>query len=106
MKKDLRVSELCDLYGQLLTTRQLEILKNYYDYDLSLAEISENSGVTRQAVRDAIVKAGDQLNAYESALGLLSMKERLGEISNALLAAYAAGDTESVKRLAAELKSL
>lgn len=77
MKKDLRISELCDVYGELLTTRQKDIINSYYDYDLSLAEISENYGITRQAVRDAIVKASEQLENYENVVGALSYKEKV-----------------------------
>lgn len=72
MQKDLEIAELKDAYGVLLTTRQREILTSYYDYDLSLAEIAENAGVTRQAVRDVIVRAGEQLRGYENALGVVS----------------------------------
>lgn len=76
MKKNLRISELNDAYGQLLTERQREIIKSYYDFDLSLAEISENYGITRQAVRDAIVKGEQQLEAYETSLKVLEKREK------------------------------
>ena len=72
MQKDLEIAELKDVYGALLTARQREILTSYYDYDLSLAEIAENACVTRQAVRDVIVRAGEQLRGYENALGVVS----------------------------------
>ena len=62
MKKDLTICELNETYGGLLTERQRSMVESYYDYDLSLAEIAQNEGVTRQAVHDAIVKAVDQLN--------------------------------------------
>ena len=77
MKKDLKISELNETYGQLLTARQREMVESYYDYDLSLAEIAQNEGVTRQAVRDAIVKSVEQLNSFEGALGVLALKEAL-----------------------------
>ena len=76
MKKDLRISELNDVYGELLTERQREIIKSYYDFDLSLAEISENYGITRQAVRDAIVKGEQQLETYERLLRVIESRER------------------------------
>lgn len=69
MKKDLSISGLNDVYGVLLTPHQREVIRNYYDYDLSLAEIAENSGISRQAVRDVIVKAVEQLKFYEDKLG-------------------------------------
>ena len=45
---------LLDFYGPVLTDKQRVILTEYYDEDLSLAEIAENLGITRQGVRDAI----------------------------------------------------
>lgn len=75
MKKDLAISELNDIYGTLLTPHQYEIVKNYYDYDLSLAEIAEEAGVSRQAVRDVLVKASDQLRAYEARLGIFKTRD-------------------------------
>ena len=85
MKKDLSISGLNDVYGVLLTPHQREVIRNYYDYDLSLAEIAENSGISRQAVRDAIVKAVEQLKFYEDKLGFSEkIKIMDGGISDAL----------------------
>ncbi len=85
MKKDLSISGLNDVYGVLLTPHQREIIRNYYDYDLSLAEIAENSGISRQAVRDVIVKAVEQLKFYEDKLGFSEkIKIMDGGISDAL----------------------
>ena len=49
--KDLEYSILLDHYGPVLTQRQRDILTEYYDEDLSLSEIAENFGITRQGVR-------------------------------------------------------
>ncbi len=85
MKKDLSISGLNDVYGVLLTPHQREVIRNYYDYDLSLAEIAENSGISRQAVRDVIVKAVEQLKFYEDKLGFSEkIKIMDGGISDAL----------------------
>lgn len=75
MKKDLIIGELNDVYGALLTPRQHDILTSYFDYDLSLSEIAENEGITRQAVHDAIVKASEQLRVYEESVGVLALKK-------------------------------
>lgn len=56
MDKKVETAILLDLYKGLLTEKQLEALDLYYNEDLSLSEIAENTSVTRQAVRDAIVK--------------------------------------------------
>ena len=85
MQKDLEIVELKDVYGARLTERQREILTSYFDYDLSLSEIAENVGVTRQAVRDVIVRAGEQLRGYENALGIVrGRNETQARLSRAL----------------------
>jgi len=67
--KDLGFSILLDYYGMVLTEKQRNILTEYYNDDLSLAEIAENYGITRQGVRDAI-KHGEAT--------LMEMEEKLG----------------------------
>ena len=52
-----RMAMLYDFYGDLLTARQKEFYGLYYNDDLSLAEIAENYDITRQGVRDIIVRA-------------------------------------------------
>ncbi len=105
MKKDLRISELCDVYGELLTVRQREIIKSYYDYDLSLSEISENYGITRQAVRDAIVKGGEQLELYEKSLGVCLIRERFTEAIKEIKKLLELGDVNGAKLLVTKLDS-
>ena len=51
-----RMAMLFDFYGDVLTPRQKEFYDLYYNEDLSLAEIAENNGITRQGVRDVIVR--------------------------------------------------
>lgn len=75
MKKDLKIGRLLDCYGAMLTKRQAEIMESYYYYDFSLSEISENMSITRQAVHDAIVKAGEQLESLEDKLGFLKRND-------------------------------
>ncbi len=70
MAKDLEVTMLFDIYGEMLTQKQRDFIGYYYDDDLSLAEIAENEGITRQGVRDAIKRAENQLYDFESHLGL------------------------------------
>ena len=52
-----RMAMLYDFYGDVLTDRQKEFYDLYYNEDLSLGEIAENYGITRQGVRDVIVRA-------------------------------------------------
>ena len=74
--KDLEISVLLDYYGAMLTEKQREVADWYYNKDLSLAEIAEHTGITRQGVRDAIKRAEIQLLEYEEKLGL---RDRLEE---------------------------
>ena len=71
MEKNVRISMLCEIYGKLLTEKQLDILHNYYDKDLSLSEIAENEKITRQAVRDIIKKGENKLFEFEEKLGIM-----------------------------------
>ena len=68
-QKKLEFSVLLDYYGAVLTDKQRAILTEYYDEDLSLAEIAENYGITRQGVRDAIKHGEATLTDMESRLG-------------------------------------
>ena len=60
-----RMSMLFDFYGDLLTDRQKEFYDLYYNEDLSLAEIAENYGISRQGVRDVIVRAEAAMTEIE-----------------------------------------
>jgi predicted DNA-binding protein YlxM (UPF0122 family) len=65
-------SMLFDFYGELLTERQKEFYDLYYNEDLSLAEIAENANISRQGVRDVIVRADAILTEMEEKTGLIS----------------------------------
>ncbi len=71
MAKDLQFTMLLDVYGALLTDKQRETLDFYYNEDLSLGEISEETGITRQGVMNCIKKCEQRLIELETALGLV-----------------------------------
>ena len=75
MENNVKISILNQLYGKLLTQKQSEIIEDYYNKDLSLTEIAQNNGITRQAVRDIIKKGEKKLFDYEEKL--LFMKRTL-----------------------------
>ncbi len=77
MDKKIEISMLLDLYKGLLTEKQAETMDLYYNEDLSLSEIAENIGITRQGVRDSLVKAEKILLDAEEKLGL---GERIGNL--------------------------
>ncbi len=84
MAKNLQASILLDFYGEMLTQKQRDFFEYYYNEDLSLSEIAENEGITRQGVRDSIKRAEAQLQEMENRLGLYArfqeMKAGLNEI--------------------------
>ncbi len=66
-----RMTMLFDFYGELLTDRQKEFFDLYYNEDLSLAEIAENAGISRQGVRDVIVRGEAAMQEIEDKTGLI-----------------------------------
>ena len=68
--KNLDFVLLLDCYGSLLTDRQRALLEGYYDEDLSLAELAEPLGISRQAVHDSIRRGERQLEQFESQMGI------------------------------------
>ena len=70
--KPLEMSLLFDFYGETLTEKQRELFDLYYNEDLSLAEIAEHAGITRQGARDSIKRAEHALREMEEKLGLVA----------------------------------
>ena len=79
MKKNLGVNMLLDVYSALLTHRQRVTLELYYGEDLSLGEISEETGITRQGVMNCIRKTERKLFELESKMGLIRKFRELSE---------------------------
>ena len=96
MKDDLHFLRLWDLYSPLLTATQREITDLYFNYDLSLGEIAEQKGVSRQSVSDCLQKCRKQLESYDEKLGFDKM---LTEVSRE----YSAYMTET-KRWMAQMR--
>jgi len=69
------VCMLMDFYGALLTPRQAEFMGLHYGEDLSLAEMAESFGITRQGAYEHIRKGRAQLDRLEKALGLIGRHE-------------------------------
>ena len=77
MAANFYVSELLDRYGVLLSDKQFRILDGYYNNDLSLSEIAENEGITRQGVSDFVKRGEAQLTEFEEKLGLIGTVKAL-----------------------------
>ncbi len=80
MAVNIYVSQLLDCYGSILPEKQLRILDGYYNNDLSLAEIAENEGISRQGVSDFVKRGEAQLTELEQKLHLC---ERVAELKSA-----------------------
>ena len=78
---------LMDFYAPLLTQHRREVMRQYCEEDLSLAEIAEQMQITRQGVSDALKKARAQLEDYEKKLGLAERYRALGESAQRCLEA-------------------
>lgn len=74
MEKIVRQGMLYDLYGELLTEHQQKVYGELVNEDLSLSEIAELNGITRQGVHDLIRRCDKILEAYEEKLHLLENK--------------------------------
>lgn len=94
----LQLSKLLSVYGATLTDKQLEIATMYCDCDCSLAEIADEFGITRQGVRDAVVKAESALIKLEDAL-------HLAELCCNLTIALQSEDTDTLKQIAKQFVS-
>ena len=107
MEEKVQISMLCQLYGKLLTKKQYEFIDDYYNNDLSLSEIAENNGITRQAVRDIIKKGEKKLFEYEEKL--MFMKRTLNQekkIEKALSELTKIQKNYSDKQIASVLESI
>ena len=88
VNKILEQALLYDFYGELLTTHQKEVYEQFILEDLSLSEIAESAGISRQGVHDLIRRCQRALEGYEAKLHLverfLSVKEKVGQIDKVL----------------------
>ena len=84
LAQNLEITLLLDIYGGLLTEKQRDVLSLYYDEDLSLSEIADNEGITRQGVHDSIKRAEVQLVEIEEKLGFLRIFRDIAKQADAI----------------------
>ena len=90
VEKHVEGSLLLSTYGALLTEAQRTLMELYYNEDLSLHEIAEEQGISRQGVHDMVTRALKKLEGYEARLGLLRQSaHRAEELSRCLALARA-----------------
>ncbi len=86
MEKNVEIALLFSFYRNMLTERQADTVDLYYNEDLSLSEIGNDLGISRQGVRDNLKRAEAILYDTEERLGLaarfLSIKEKLNDIDD------------------------
>lgn len=80
MKNRIYLIDLYDLYGNLLTEKQQQYFEDYYFSNLTLAEISENLNISRNAVHKQIKEAEDKLDYYENILQIYERNKQIKEI--------------------------
>ena len=109
MDKKVEISMLCQIYGKLLTENQFNVLDNYYNLDLSLSEIAENEGITRQAVRDIIKKGENKLFEFEEKLGIMKkemkQEEKIANILSELTKIQTKFTDEQIAEILEHIKS-
>ena len=95
MGKDLAFSALLDVYGRFLSQKQKSLTEHYYNEDLSLSEIAENEGITRQGVSDNIRRAENKMLSWEKECGFCESFLRLKE----LVETAENGDKKAIKEI-------
>ena len=80
MDKNIQVSMLLEMYGKLLTDKQVDVIDLYYIQNLSLSEIAEELNITRQGVRKSLVDGEKKLLDIEEKLGFMAQKQRREKI--------------------------
>ena len=77
LNQNIRVCDLFDLYGSLLSKKQGQMINEHYYLDMSLSEIAQNLGISRQAVQDSINKSVLKLEDFENKLNMLKIKKEV-----------------------------
>ena len=108
-QKNMNISFLLDFYGDVLDEKPRMLLDLYYNEDLSLAEIAESEGMTRQGVRHVVKKAEQQLLFLENKLGLANHFVKIRNVSDGIIASLSdacemlsrGADTDEIQALLA-----
>lgn len=82
MASNFQISALIDCYGKMLSAKQRSIIEQYYNEDLSLSEIADNEGMSRQGVSDYIHRTENCLKNYENNLEFLKISNIIKQKAN------------------------
>lgn len=110
MSKNIENAILLDTYGSMLTEKQYDTLSLYYDEDLSLSEIAENMGITRQGVHKCIRTAEEYLTQLEETLGFAQKHRNVCDLCDKLTALTdenvgSADEKEKMKSIIEDIKN-
>jgi len=110
MSKNIENAILLDTYGSMLTEKQYDTLSLYYDEDLSLSEIAENMGITRQGVHKCIRTAEEYLTQLEETLGFAQKYRNVCDLCDKLAVLTdenvgSADEKEKMKSLIEDIKN-
>jgi predicted DNA-binding protein YlxM (UPF0122 family) len=100
MDKSVKMSILLEIYGNILTKKQADTVDLYYNDNLSLAEIAENLNITRQGVRENLIKAENKMLELEEKLGLLKKRQDREKLINEIISKI---DNKEIKEKIARL---
>jgi hypothetical protein len=106
LKRKVDLAFLSAFYGGMLTEKQRRILSLHCEEDLSLGEIAEEVGISRQAVHESLSRAASRLNEMETALGVAARFRRMEDGLDAALAALKNKEYGRAEQLLTELQTL
>ena len=103
LNRIIKYNSLLSIYGELLSTRQKDILEQYFNFNLSISEIAESNNISRAAVEDAIKKGQKKLDEFELELNIYKEKS---EIRALLDKAQNVKDESELKSILEEIKKV
>lgn len=103
-EKIVKISILYDYYGELLNDKQSSIIELYYNQDLSLSEISEIIGISRQGIYDVLKRAENKLYKYESKLKLVEKFSKYSKASEKILEYTSKVNADNYKEIISDIE--
>lgn len=104
-EKNMKVAYLLDFYADVLDEHIGDVMRSYYEDDLSLAEIASDVGISRQGIRHLIKKGEERIEFLESKLGLEKLYNNLSSAKETLSSAYESlKDRDDLKKEAEAVK--
>ena len=105
IEDNLEIIKLIDTYGKMLTAKQFNIIKDYYFDNLTLAEIGDNYGISRQAVKDSINKSLKTLSDLEETLKVCQKQDKITNDLSGLLSLLDEGVRDKITEIIDYIRS-